>query len=155
MSYRFGKLWHLAIIWAVRKAFQCILEGVRFLLANHTRISPTSENESYPIHPSICPSLLLRSPFSDVAILHIGKIAFLLGSCLYSVSSVSSVNDRSNVSSANPVSSVKQCKEFIARCYLHLCWNFWFSHLSALLGRVERTFFTNMQTLSLILSCHF
>ena len=47
MSYRFGKLWHLAIIWAIRKAFQCILQGVRFLLANHTRLSPTSENESY------------------------------------------------------------------------------------------------------------
>ena len=47
MSYIFGKLWHLAIIWAIRKAFQCILQGVRFLLANHTRLSPTSENESY------------------------------------------------------------------------------------------------------------
>ena len=47
MSYRVGKLWHLAIIWAIRKAFQCILQGVRFLLANHTRLSPTSENESY------------------------------------------------------------------------------------------------------------
>ena len=47
MSYRFGKLWHLAIIWAIRKAFQCIPQGVRFLLANHTRLSPTSENESY------------------------------------------------------------------------------------------------------------
>ena len=29
MSYIFGKLWHLAI-WAIRKAFQCILQGVRF-----------------------------------------------------------------------------------------------------------------------------
>ena len=47
MSYIFGKLWHLAIIWAIRKAFQCILQGDRFLLANHTRLSPTSENESY------------------------------------------------------------------------------------------------------------
>ena len=47
MSYIFGKLWHLAIIWAIRKAFQCILQGFRFLLANHTRISPTSENDSY------------------------------------------------------------------------------------------------------------
>ena len=47
MSYRFGKLWHLAIIWAIRKAFQCILQDVRFLLANHTRLSPTSENDSY------------------------------------------------------------------------------------------------------------
>ena len=47
MSYRFGKLWHLAIIWALRKAFQCILQGVRILLANHTRLSSTSENESY------------------------------------------------------------------------------------------------------------
>ena len=47
MSYIFGKLWHLAIIWAIRKAFQCILQGVRFLLANHTRLSPTSENDSY------------------------------------------------------------------------------------------------------------
>ena len=33
---------------AEQKAFQCILQGVRFLLANHTRLSPTSENESYP-----------------------------------------------------------------------------------------------------------
>ena len=47
MPYIFGKLWHLAIIWAIRKAFQCILQGVRFLLANHTRISPTSDNDSY------------------------------------------------------------------------------------------------------------
>ena len=47
MSYRFGKLWHLAIIWAIRKAFRCILQGVRFLPANHTRLSPTSENDSY------------------------------------------------------------------------------------------------------------
>ena len=35
-----------AMIWAIRKAFQCILHGGRFLLANHTRLSPTSENES-------------------------------------------------------------------------------------------------------------
>ena len=49
MSYIFGKLWHLAIIWAIRKAFQCILQGVRFLLANHTRLSPTSDNESYSL----------------------------------------------------------------------------------------------------------
>ena len=48
MPYIFGKLWHLAIIWAIRKAFQCILQGVRFFLANHTRLSPTSENDSYP-----------------------------------------------------------------------------------------------------------
>ena len=47
MSYRFGKLWHLAIIGAIRKAFQCILQGVRILLAKYTRISPTSENDSY------------------------------------------------------------------------------------------------------------
>ena len=47
MSYIFGKLWHLAIIWANRKAFQCILQGVRFLLAKQTRLSPTSNNESY------------------------------------------------------------------------------------------------------------
>ena len=48
MPYIFGKLWHLAIIWAIRRAFQCILQGVRILLANHTRISPTSDNDSYP-----------------------------------------------------------------------------------------------------------
>ena len=47
MPYIFGKLWHLAIIWDIRKAFQCILQGVRFLLANHTRLSPTSDNDSY------------------------------------------------------------------------------------------------------------
>ena len=47
MPHIFGKLWHLAIIWAIRKAFQCILQGVRILLAKYTRISPTSENDSY------------------------------------------------------------------------------------------------------------
>ena len=49
MPYIFGKLWHLAIIWAIRKAFQCILQGVRILLAKYTRISPTSENDSYSV----------------------------------------------------------------------------------------------------------
>ena len=53
MPYIFGKLWHLAIIWAIRKAFQCILKGVRILLANHTRISPTSENDSYILFISL------------------------------------------------------------------------------------------------------
>ena len=53
MPYIFGKLWHLAIIWAIRKAFQCILQGVRFLLANHTRLSPTSNNDSYSCWPCI------------------------------------------------------------------------------------------------------
>ena len=53
MPYIFGKLWHLAIIWAIRKAFQCILQGVRILLANHTRISPTSENDSYSVWAAI------------------------------------------------------------------------------------------------------
>ena len=47
MSYIFGKLWHLAIIWAIRKSFQWILQGVKFLLANHTRFSPTSDNDSH------------------------------------------------------------------------------------------------------------
>ena len=51
MPYIFGKLWHLALIWAIRKAFQCILQGVRFLLANHTRLSPTSDNDSYYLWP--------------------------------------------------------------------------------------------------------
>ena len=51
MPYIFGKLWHLAIIWAIRKAFQCILQGVRILLAKYTRISPTSESESYLCYP--------------------------------------------------------------------------------------------------------
>ena len=48
MPHIFGKLWHLAIIWAIRKAFHCILQGVRILLAKYTRISPTSDNASYP-----------------------------------------------------------------------------------------------------------
>ena len=52
MSYRFGKLWHLAIIWAIRKSFQCLLQGVRFLLAKQTRLSGTSNNESYLIFPN-------------------------------------------------------------------------------------------------------
>ena len=47
MPYIFGKLWHLAIIWPIRKAFHCILQGVRFLLANQTPLSPTSDNDSY------------------------------------------------------------------------------------------------------------
>merc|ERR1712223_2095905 len=47
MPHIFGKLWHLALIWAIRKAFQCILQGVRILLAKYTRISPTSDNDSY------------------------------------------------------------------------------------------------------------
>ena len=64
MSYRFGKLWHLAIIWAIRKAFQCILQGVRFLLANHTRLSPTSENESYRgVATSISNGIILLNNF--------------------------------------------------------------------------------------------
>ena len=40
-------LWHLAIIWAIRKSFKCILQGVRFLLANHTLLSGPSETFSY------------------------------------------------------------------------------------------------------------
>ena len=47
MSYIFGKLGHAAIIWPIRKSFQCILQGVRFLLANHTLLSGTSESQSY------------------------------------------------------------------------------------------------------------
>ena len=47
MSYIFGKIWHSAIIWPIGKSFQCVLQGVRFLMANHTQISPTSDNDSY------------------------------------------------------------------------------------------------------------
>ena len=50
MSYIFGKLWHSAIIWPIRKSYKCILQGVRFLLANQTRLSGTSDNESYVHH---------------------------------------------------------------------------------------------------------
>ena len=49
MSYIFGKLWHSAIIWSIRKSFQCIPQGVRFLLAKQTRLSGTSDNESYTL----------------------------------------------------------------------------------------------------------
>ena len=49
MSYIFGKLWHSAIIWPIRESFQCILQGVRFLMANQTLLSGTSDNESYHI----------------------------------------------------------------------------------------------------------
>ena len=31
----------------IRKSFKCILQGVRFLMANQTRLSGTSDNESY------------------------------------------------------------------------------------------------------------
>ena len=72
MPYIFGKLWHLAIIWAIRKAFQFILQGVRFLLANHTRLSPTSENDSYisntRVNTRILPFCLL--PRRTFTILH-------------------------------------------------------------------------------------
>ena len=64
MPYIFGKLWHLAIIWAIRKAFQCILQGVRILLANHTWISPTSENDSYCL-PEFVPFSVPRSIFYE------------------------------------------------------------------------------------------
>ena len=47
MSYIFGKLWHSAIIWAIRKSFQCFIQGVRFLLAKQTRLSGTYDNKSY------------------------------------------------------------------------------------------------------------
>ena len=48
MPYIFGKLWHLAIIWPIGKPFQCILQGVRFLLANHhSQLSGISETFSY------------------------------------------------------------------------------------------------------------
>ena len=47
MSYIFGKLWHSAIIWPIRKSFKCILPGVRFLLAKQTRLSGTSDNMSH------------------------------------------------------------------------------------------------------------
>ena len=64
MSYIFGKLRHLAIIWAIRKSFQCILQGVTFLLANQTRLSPTSENESYQIEMKSFLTLVHSSNFS-------------------------------------------------------------------------------------------
>ena len=67
MPYIFGKLWHLAIIWAIRKSFQCILQGVRFLLAIHTGLSPTSENESYiDIHPSLFGDNLATLPHKKI-----------------------------------------------------------------------------------------
>ena len=76
MPYIFGKLWHLAIIWAIRKAFQGILQGVRILLANHTRISPTSDNDShilfvlwgnFPLNcsPRLCKSVHISAPASE------------------------------------------------------------------------------------------
>ena len=47
MSYIFGKLMHQRLILAIRKPFWCILRGVRFLLANRTLISTTSQTFSY------------------------------------------------------------------------------------------------------------
>ena len=65
MPYIFGKLWHLAIIWAIRKAFQCIPQGVRFLLAKQTRLSGTSDNESYlTCVPTVLSTFLLSSTSS-------------------------------------------------------------------------------------------
>ena len=67
MPYIFGKLWHLAIIWAIRKAFQCILQGVRILLAKYPRFSPTSENESYVVNHSCIRTLLEQlQPFGTL-----------------------------------------------------------------------------------------
>merc|ERR1712047_157807 len=63
MPYIFRKLWHLAMIWAIRKAFQCILQGVRILLAKYTRISPTSENESYILLGKVTTLLEFQSVF--------------------------------------------------------------------------------------------
>ena len=63
MPYIFWRLWLLAIIWAIRKAFQCILQGVRFLPANHTRLSPTSENESYPLFTEILAKPIILNTF--------------------------------------------------------------------------------------------
>ena len=50
MSHIFGKLWHSAIIWPIRKSFECILQDVRFLLANHTLLSGTSETFSFILY---------------------------------------------------------------------------------------------------------
>ena len=69
MPYIFGKLWHLAIIWAISKAFQCILRVLILQVAKQTRLSPTSENESYlhlsffiPGHPLRHAARLLVGP---------------------------------------------------------------------------------------------
>ena len=61
MPYIFWKLWHLAIIWPIMKSFQCILQGVRFLLANQTLLSGTSENESYAQHNEISKHMICFS----------------------------------------------------------------------------------------------
>ena len=47
MSNIVGNLWHLAIIWPIRKWFLCILQGVRFLLADHTLLFGAYETFSY------------------------------------------------------------------------------------------------------------
>ena len=91
MPYIFGKLWHLAIIWAIRKAFQCILQGVRFLLAKQTRLSGTSDNESY-FHRKVFffSKYLYPGPYSQLTIMvthpgylqsffHQVKVVFMLG----------------------------------------------------------------------------
>ena len=67
MSYIFGKLWHSAIIWAIRKAFQCILQGVRFLLAKQTRLSGTSDNESYLVGNNTQASLPSWSKVAEIS----------------------------------------------------------------------------------------
>ena len=38
---------------AYKEIFQCILQGVRFLLAKQTRLSGTSNNESYLLFPNL------------------------------------------------------------------------------------------------------
>ena len=44
---------------------QCILQGVRFLLANHTQLSPTSENDSYLVSECLLYGLAIlgKNPF--------------------------------------------------------------------------------------------
>ena len=74
MSYIFGKLWHSAMIWPIKKSFQYILQGVRFLLAKQTRLSGTSDNESYL--PFSCKTHTSSEPNDFGQLLQSWKVCF-------------------------------------------------------------------------------
>ena len=89
MSYIFGKLWHSAIIWPIRKSFQCILQVVRFLLAKQTRLFGTSDNESYTALDRLTGTLLGSHRRCHDDALYPARFSLLVGICHHDISSQS------------------------------------------------------------------
>ena len=116
MPYIFGKLWHLAIIWAIRKAFQCILQGVRILLAKYTRFSPTSENES-------CRTILHRYHFSSCTISH----ACIIGGKIRASCILCNTKNNQEENMTQPDGKSTTALEFLW-CKNHL-WHWWLNIL--------------------------